>query len=315
MFISSECDHKDALPSVGIMLATYNGEPYVGAQIDSILAQQGVRPTIYVRDDGSSDRTLTILHRYAKNFPRQVILLPSTSPPFGAACGTFLSMVSDLYTAPHDYFAFSDQDDIWMPGKIERAVKKMACSGAAGYSSNLTAFSAKNSCKKLIFKAHKQRTFDHLFQSASAGCTYVLSASAMELIAFCIRRRRLDEFSGMSHDWLTYAICRSHGLSWCIDDYSAICYRQHEHNQYGAMLGITGTIRRLRLIRKGWYRDVVLRNRPFLDATNIAEQTIFNRITRLSFADRFWLIANAGKLRRAPRDCIALAIAVALGLI
>lgn len=302
-----ELGEARALPSVGVMLATYNGEMFLEEQIQSILDQLGVVPTIYVRDDGSSDRTLEIVRSFSEKHPGRIILLDDAPHRFGAACGNFLSMLIDIHQRPHAYFAFSDQDDIWLPEKLGRAVRQLTESGASGYASNLTAFSDSLGTEWTIAKASRQQRFDHLFQSASAGCTYVLDTKAAELIATRIGRVKDQDWSGMSHDWLCYAICRSHGLSWLIDDWSGIRYRQHQRNLFGAMPGLRGAVKRLSLMRDGWYRGVLLRNRPFLDPANAVEQTVLDRMARLNVGDRLWLAMRAGKFRRELKAQLALA--------
>lgn len=302
-------------PAVGVMLATYNGEKFVAEQIESILNQQGAETTIYVRDDGSSDGTLDIVRSYVADHPGRILLLDDAPCRFGAACGTFLSMLVELHNGPHDYFAFSDQDDIWLPEKMMRAVQMLRINNASGYASNLTAFSEAQGTEWVIAKAGRQQHLDHLFQSASAGCTYVLDRQATALIAARIGRVEDHDYKGMSHDWLCYAICRSHGLSWIIDERANILYRQHEQNLFGAMPGARGVLKRLSLIRDGWYRSVVLRNRPFLDPANRLEQSVLDRMARMSIPDRVWLATHAWKFRRERRAQLALAGAIIVGMI
>lgn len=301
--------------SIGVMLATYNGERFVGEQIDSILGQLAVTTTLYIRDDGSTDGTRSILRDYAKAYPEQVVLLPDAPRRFGAACENFLSMVVELHGASHSYFAFSDQDDIWLPEKLSRAIQQLTLTKASGYASNLTAFSTVPNAEWIIEKAFPQRPLDHLFQSASAGCTYVFESAAAALIASRVGQLETHDWNGMSHDWLCYAICRSHGLSWVIDKWSGIRYRQHAQNQFGAMPGVKGAVKRLELMRRGWYRDVLLRNRRFLNAANIEEQWIFDRIARFDVTDRLWLAAHVHKFRREPKAQIGLAAALIAGII
>lgn len=302
-------------PRVAVLLATYNGAAFVGEQIDSILGQQGVTTTIYVRDDGSADATVAIVRSYVETNPDRIFLLADAPLRFGAACGNFLSMVAELHAAPHDFFAFADQDDIWLPHKLARATARLQASGASGYASNLTAFSTTSDRVWVIAKAQPQRRFDHLFQSASAGCTYVFDGAAAALIASRIGRIDDRDWAGMSHDWLCYAICRSYGLSWVIDDWSGIRYRQHEQNLFGAMPGARGVLKRMKMMRDGWYRSVMLANRALLNPENTAEQAIFDRMARLKWRDRLWLCANVRKLRREPRAQLALAGALIAGII
>ncbi|MBW8295548.1 glycosyltransferase [Sphingopyxis sp.] len=301
--------------SVGVMLATYDGEKFVAEQIDSILNQEGVETALYVRDDGSTDGTLDILRAYAEAYPGRLSLLDTASSRFGAACGNFLSMLVEIHGAPHAYFAFADQDDIWLPRKLERAVRMLNEKGASGYASNLVAFSDAKGIEWTVAKAQPQRPFDHLFQSASAGCTYVFDRQAAALIYSRIGRVEDHDWKNMSHDWLCYAICRSHGLPWVIDEWAGIRYRQHEQNQFGALPGSAGAFKRMSLMRQGWYRSIVLRNRAFLNSDNAAEQAVLDRVARLDVGDRLWLATNARKLRRELKAQLALAGAVLTGLI
>ncbi|MEI4507625.1 glycosyltransferase [Sphingopyxis sp. CCNWLW253] len=302
-------------PSVGVMLATYNGEMFVADQIESILGQRGVATTIYVRDDGSSDGTLEIVRSLSETHPGRIVLLDDAPHRFGTASGNFFSMLADVHRMPHAYFAFSDQDDIWLPEKLERAVGRLTESGASGYASNLTAFSEARGAEWTMAKADPQRRFDHLFQAASAGCTYVFDQKAAELIAMRIGRVDDQDWWGVSHDWLCYAICRSHGLAWVIDDWSGIRYRQHEQNFFGAQSGVKGALKRLSLMREGWYRGTVVRNRRFLDPDNMAERPVLDRMARLNVGDRLWLAAHVRELRREPKAQLALAAALISGLI
>ena len=103
-----------------ILLATFNGEQYLNEQIDSILIQQNVACDIYVSDDSSTDSTLEILNYYARQ-NANIFILPS-GRKFGCAALNFYRLLCDVPIDSYDYFAFSDQDDIWSPNKIERAV-------------------------------------------------------------------------------------------------------------------------------------------------------------------------------------------------
>lgn len=112
------------LPSVNILLATYNGSKYLTEQLDSLLAQTYPNITIYVRDDGSTDDTISILEDYiAKSISdKQIVLLENNG--INLRCpGSFYEILREC--APADYYAFCDQDDIWYPDKIKWAVEKL----------------------------------------------------------------------------------------------------------------------------------------------------------------------------------------------
>jgi rhamnosyltransferase len=99
------------LPLVHVLMCTFNGEPYLREQLDSIFCQQGVNIKLYVNDDGSTDSTLEILNEYRRNHDVKI----SFSERIGSTKG-FLRLIQECDTA--DYFSFSDQDDIWKDNKL-----------------------------------------------------------------------------------------------------------------------------------------------------------------------------------------------------
>jgi len=107
-------------PRIDILLATYNGERYVGALLDSLLAQTYKNIRILVRDDGSTDGTLRVIESYEKQHPEKIEFLRHTE---NLGCNGNFSKL--LEHAPSDYMMFSDQDDIWLPGKVEAAFEKL----------------------------------------------------------------------------------------------------------------------------------------------------------------------------------------------
>ena len=111
---------------VEILMATYNGEAYVRAQIDSILAQTDGRWHLTVSDDGSTDGTPAILDEYARRYPDRITRYRS-GRRFGGACGHFLHLMSRC-DAP--YMLFCDQDDVWRPEKVGRMLAALEAIGA-----------------------------------------------------------------------------------------------------------------------------------------------------------------------------------------
>ena len=103
-------------PKIAVFLATYNGEKFLNQQIDSILSQKNVEVDIYCNDDGSSDRTLEIIKSYQiskKNF-----FIIDSIKESGCAGLNFYSLILTS-SGEYDYYAFSDQDDIWLQSKLE----------------------------------------------------------------------------------------------------------------------------------------------------------------------------------------------------
>ena len=103
-----------------ILMSTYNGARYLTEQLDSIIAQTYTDWRLFVRDDGSSDETVQIVKRYAKADKR--IFLLSDNENIGAR-RSFERLLTQCGEA--DYFAFSDQDDVWLPDKLAICLERM----------------------------------------------------------------------------------------------------------------------------------------------------------------------------------------------
>ncbi|MDO4343737.1 MAG: glycosyltransferase family 2 protein [Eubacteriales bacterium] len=107
-------------PVICILLSTYNGEKYLEQQLDSIFAQTFENFILFVRDDGSSDHTTTILNAYQKKYPERMHIIPNPEKKNLGYMASFWVLLSECASA--DYYAFCDQDDVWLPYKLENAV-------------------------------------------------------------------------------------------------------------------------------------------------------------------------------------------------
>ena len=110
---------KDVLPPVSVAMATYNGERYLEEQLDSILSQTLPPMEIVVCDDSSSDNTVSILEKYSKKFNVRYVVNESQL----GLTANFKKAVS--LVAGSGYIALSDQDDIWLPRKLELSALKL----------------------------------------------------------------------------------------------------------------------------------------------------------------------------------------------
>lgn len=95
---------------VSVCIATYNGEKYIREQLDSILMQLGADDEIIISDDGSSDNTLEIVECYMDS--RIKVFRNSFK-------NLILNFEFALKQSKGDFIFLSDQDDVWLPNKIE----------------------------------------------------------------------------------------------------------------------------------------------------------------------------------------------------
>ena len=107
---------------VCVLLSTYNGEKYLSEQLDSVLSQTGVDVYLIIRDDGSSDKTVSIIKEYQNKYSHITLLEENN-------CGVERSFEKlYLFSSVHsdcDYFAFCDQDDVWFPEKLENSISAL----------------------------------------------------------------------------------------------------------------------------------------------------------------------------------------------
>lgn len=244
---------NDYKHKVAVLLAVYNGKAWIEEQIVSIRSQVQIDVKIFVSIDPSNDGSEELLESIALQYDLQIL------PPcgrFGGAAQNFFRLIRDVEFAQFDFVALADQDDLWFPQKLIRGCDELLKSGASGYSSNVLAF-WDSGRQKLVNKAQKQTSYDHFFESAGPGCTYVMRQKDLSSFkVFLISNYEKVSRLGL-HDWFLYAWFRSAGYKWIIDNKPTMFYRQHSNNQVGANEGMGAIITRLRMIRSGWYRNQV----------------------------------------------------------
>lgn len=101
---------------IDILLSTYNGQLYLSQQIESILHQTWADWHLYIRDDGSTDNTAVIIEQYVSAYPKQITWINKQDVHNVGVIKSFQQLLEHS-TAP--YFMFCDQDDVWLPSKIE----------------------------------------------------------------------------------------------------------------------------------------------------------------------------------------------------
>ena len=267
-----------------ILLAAYNGENYIGEQLQTILDQTHKPCNILINIDQSSDKTEFIIQDLAKTNPEIQIL--NSNKRFGSAASNFIHLFKNTDLTEVEYIALADQDDLWKEDKLEKAIQKLK-QGYEGYSSNVEAFWGSGR-KKVLIKNQPQQEFDHLFESAGPGCTFVLTKRlALSLQEFL----KIGQFNQLDnyHDWLINAYARSKGFKWYVDSYPSVEYRQHTTNVFGANVGIKAFISRMHRVLNGEGFDFAFRLMKELNVQDSFIQSLFpvSRINLLRLAFKF----------------------------
>jgi rhamnosyltransferase len=242
------------LPRVAVLLAAYNGFPYIKEQLASIFSQVNVSLIVYVSIDKSTDGTEDFLLNLAEREERLKLLPLGYS--FGSAGLNFYRLIKEVDFLSYDYIAYSDQDDIWETDKIFRQITLLEISQAEGVSSNVIAFG--DALKdKVVKKSQPQKFFDFIFESAGPGCSFLMSPNLVNKVYEQLISETSVARTVLMHDWLTYSICRAHSMKWVIDSIPTLKYRQHQNNVIGANLGLKSILARYNKIKNGWYRGEV----------------------------------------------------------
>jgi glycosyltransferase involved in cell wall biosynthesis len=241
-----------------VLMSTYNGLRFIDEQIRSILDQFGPADRLIIRDDGSSDGTVDYLK--ALSDPRIVV---SYGPNIGAS-PSFLALTAAV-PAEADMIMFADQDDVWLPGKIERARAQLGdrigSDRPALYCSRLTLVDVTLNEMGLSRGLQIPPSFENaLVENIVTGCTSAFNRAALKRIA-----QYGDPKLIFFHDWWCYLVVSAFG-DVIFDDQPMILYRQHGNNVVGMDAGLKRYLTVLKfLMKNNWVQIVYNQNRNFYE--------------------------------------------------
>jgi rhamnosyltransferase len=202
-------------------MSTYNGKKYIEQQLDSIFNQTYKNIEILIRDDGSTDGTIELLHEYEKTGKIELVT------------GENLGIWKSVYwlaanTGEADYYSFADQDDIWSSDKIERSVSafdKIEQEKPALYFCNFDYYD-----EEMNFSSHRNRlgvelTFiNSLVNFIAYGFTCVINEKMRHLFL------QMPTDIQFYHDYLFLILATAFGDAIYEDDYVGAKYRRHGKN-------------------------------------------------------------------------------------
>ena len=220
---------------ISVLMATYNGEKYLRAQLDSLFAQTIQDFRLYVSDDASADGTAAIVREYQARFPGRIAFSQRT-----CSGGTPWHNYFSLMTAHRDdYLMFCDQDDVWLPHKIAvtlEAMRRLEARWGADVpllvhtdlaltdkDLNVTYPSYRRAMRSNF---ERTRLCHALIQNTFSGCSCMYNRALAELI------RAEPEFCVM-HDWWLMIVAAAFGHIGSSTEATAL-YRQHGGNTVGA---------------------------------------------------------------------------------
>lgn len=213
------------MEKVQILMSTYNGEKYLKQQLDSILSQTYPDICVLIRDDGSTDGTVAILQQYADEYENITFY---TGKNIGVIQSFFDLLRASDDTA--DFYGFADQDDVWMPEKIERAVEKLKLKNVDVpllYCSDTYITDEQLNVLKKDDKKPRPSWGNALVQNICTGCTAVINKKLRDIV------KETKPQNIVMHDWWLYLTAELYGEV-VYDKEAYIKYRQHGNNAYGA---------------------------------------------------------------------------------
>ena len=252
---------------VGILLCSYNGGRFLGEQLASIERQSHLAWRLVISDDGSTDGTLGIAEEFMNKHPDRVAIVE------GQGRGFARNFLTATARAPFKarYWAFCDQDDIWEPDKLSRAVDALAqapsevpvlyCSRTLliDSSGNRLGFSPLCTLTPAFQNA--------LVQNVASGNTMVFNEAARRLLVAA------GENAVAFHDWLLYLVVTGCGGKVFYDSHPTVRYRQHDRNVVGYWGGVKGYLVRANILFRGVFKS-------WIDGNLKAMSRIQSRLTQ-----------------------------------
>lgn len=213
---------------IQVVLPVYNGGNYLTEQLDSILSQTYSEASLLIRDDVSSDHSVSVIKNICSN-ERRIKFIEGKSN-----IGVIESFFYLLENAnDSEFYALSDQDDVWKTTKLERAIEHLSeydqntpllyCAAVDVVDENLN-------YKGSLSKREKGPSFENaLVQNIATGCTIVMNRAARDLIV----RSKVEYKNVVMHDWWFYLVISAFGKV-VYDTETVMYYRQHSNNTFGS---------------------------------------------------------------------------------
>ena len=219
-------------PDVTILLSTYNGEKYLQSQLDSFLGQVQADWRLAWRDDGSSDASCAIMEKFAREAGIGRCVKSASSGEHLGAAASFLQLLTENRDSP--FIAFADQDDCWLPDKLQRSLCILRGKGGAP-----ALYCARQILTDEDF-SHPAPSMRYdgvpgfpasLAQNIATGSTIVMNNEAARLVG------AIPLPEGSNHDWWAYIVVSACGGNVVYDEVPSMLYRQHAKNMIGSQRG------------------------------------------------------------------------------
>lgn len=216
---------------IAILISTYNGEKYIAEQLNSLLTQSFQDFSVYIRDDYSTDKTLTICQSYHLKYPNKIFLLEDQLGNLGAK-RSFSTLTS---TVVSDFYMYCDQDDVWLLNKIYdtysfyQVLSLDSSRPTLVYTDAKVVDSSLNQVYPSLIKFQGKNPYltfhNSIFNGVCLGCSTFFNKALRDLII------PISDEAVMHDSWLTKTALITGEVHYL--DRVTLLYRQHKTNVYG----------------------------------------------------------------------------------
>lgn len=300
---------------VAILLSTYNGELFLSEQLDSLESQTYKNWTVIASDDGSTDNTQEILKKYQKKWSEgRLSILNGPKKGFSQnflflACNTKIKA---------NYYAFCDQDDVWLPTKLEMAISTIEkyrspkhpflyCGRTLNVNQEL------QPCGMSPLFSSPKNFQNAIIQNIAGGNTMVFDTNTKSLL------EKVGVVDVFLHDWWLYILVAGSGGNIFYDSNPQIFYRQHFGSTLGGDYKLLSKIKRILMIINGSYKNwnslnIIAANNAISFFSNENKQILknFESLRGGDFFQRIGLIKHFVMPRRTWRGNLSFLIAILL---
>lgn len=305
-------------PVVAILMCTYNGAQFLAEQLDSFEQQAYRNWVLHVSDDGSKDGTQAVLQAYAQMWGSR--RLKVVRGPRAGFARNFLSLTcrADIEA---DYFAWSDQDDIWSADKLQVALdwlRGVPPDVPAVYCGRTQIICEEGGRLGLSPHFSLPPHFKNaLVQSIGGGNTMVFNQAARALIV-----EAGAELKVPAHDWWCYQLITGAGGVVYYDPEPRVFYRQHGGNVIGSNSDWCARLRRLGMVLQGRFYEWSAQNIRALESMSHRLSSdhhmtlkLFKAARKRSLPGRLACILKAGLHRQTLLGNLGLILAILLNKI
>lgn len=220
----------DRSPRVAILLSARNGERFLQEQLDSLESQTHRRWTLFWRDDGSSDATLSILHEFTRTQGDDRVRFVPGEGRLGVT-QSYLHLLDHARRSGCAFFAFADQDDVWFSDKVARGLQALCaipqatpgiyCARQVLVDATLRQIGQSPRLRHAHFRSA-------MTQNIATGCTIMLNTAGADLVLASKPPPKV------LHDWWCYLLISGANGTIRADSGAVLMYRQHAQNLIGA---------------------------------------------------------------------------------